>query len=104
MRASGHFTAITRGVIDLRDLIYFVSVMAAFLAANVIIVIEVADRDVGPARDQTPAEGVRRAPAHCALAGRADIIAAAAPPAARSDGGAASDVSRHQACLCPAPN
>jgi ABC-2 type transport system permease protein len=34
----GHFTAITRGVIDLRDLIYFVSVMIAFLAANAIIV------------------------------------------------------------------
>jgi len=33
-----HFTAITRGVIDLRDLFYFVSVMAAFLAANAIIV------------------------------------------------------------------
>jgi ABC-2 type transport system permease protein len=34
----GHFTAITRGVIDLRDLFYFVSVMAAFLAANAVIV------------------------------------------------------------------
>ena len=34
----GHFTAITRGVIDLRDLVYFGSVMAAFLAANAIIV------------------------------------------------------------------
>ena len=34
----GHFTAITRGVIDLRDLLYFASVMAAFLAANAIIV------------------------------------------------------------------
>jgi len=31
-------TAITRGVIDLRDLIYFISVMIAFLAANAIIV------------------------------------------------------------------
>jgi ABC-2 type transport system permease protein len=34
----GHFTAITRGVIDLRDLIYFISVMIAFLSANAIIV------------------------------------------------------------------
>jgi len=34
----GHFNAITRGVIDLRDLIYFISVMIAFLAANAIIV------------------------------------------------------------------
>jgi ABC-2 type transport system permease protein len=34
----GHFISITRGVIDLRDLIYFVSVMIAFLAANAIIV------------------------------------------------------------------
>src|ERR1700674_922290 len=34
----GHFTAITRGVIDLRDLIYFISVMIAFLAAHAIIV------------------------------------------------------------------
>ncbi len=34
----GHFSAITCGVLDLRDLVYFVSVMAAFLAANAIIV------------------------------------------------------------------
>ena len=34
----GHFTAITRGVIDLRDLTYFISVMIAFLTANAIIV------------------------------------------------------------------
>ena len=34
----GHFTAITSGVVDLRDVIYFVSVMAAFLAATAIIV------------------------------------------------------------------
>jgi ABC-2 type transport system permease protein len=34
----GHFTAITRGVIDLRDLVYFLSLMVAFLAANAILV------------------------------------------------------------------
>jgi ABC-2 type transport system permease protein len=34
----GHFTAITRGVIDLRDVVYFVSLMVAFLAANAILV------------------------------------------------------------------
>jgi ABC-2 type transport system permease protein len=34
----GHFTAITRGVIDLRDVVYFLSMMVAFLAANVVIV------------------------------------------------------------------
>jgi ABC-2 type transport system permease protein len=34
----GHFTAITRGVINLPDLIYFVSVMIAFLAANAVLV------------------------------------------------------------------
>ncbi len=34
----GHFTSITRGVIDLRDLVYFVSVMVAFLAASAILV------------------------------------------------------------------
>ncbi len=34
----GHFSAITRGVIDLRDVAYFVSVMIAFLFANVILV------------------------------------------------------------------
>ena len=33
-----HFSAITRGVLDLRDLVYFVSVMVAFLAANAILV------------------------------------------------------------------
>jgi ABC-2 type transport system permease protein len=34
----GHFAAITRGVVDLRDLVYFLSLMAAFLAANAILV------------------------------------------------------------------
>ena len=34
----GHFGAITRGVIDLRDVFYFVSIMIAFLAANAILV------------------------------------------------------------------
>jgi len=34
----GHFNAITRGVINLRDLVYFLSVMIAFLAANAILV------------------------------------------------------------------
>ena len=34
----GHFSAITRGVIDLRDVAYFVSVMIAFLFANAILV------------------------------------------------------------------
>jgi ABC-2 type transport system permease protein len=34
----GHFSAITRGVIDLRDLVYFLSVMIAFLGANAILV------------------------------------------------------------------
>jgi ABC-2 type transport system permease protein len=33
-----HFSAITRGVVDLRDLVYFLSVMIAFLGANAIIV------------------------------------------------------------------
>jgi ABC-2 type transport system permease protein len=33
-----HFTAISRGVIDLRDLIYFGSLIAAFLFANAVIV------------------------------------------------------------------
>ncbi|HTK79210.1 MAG TPA: ABC transporter permease subunit [Rhizomicrobium sp.] len=33
-----HFQAITNGVIDLRDLIFFFSLMALFLAANVVIV------------------------------------------------------------------
>jgi len=34
----GHFSDITRGVIDLRDLIYFLSIIIAFLAANAIVV------------------------------------------------------------------
>ena len=34
----GHFGAITRGVIDLRDVFYFVSIIIAFLAANAILV------------------------------------------------------------------
>jgi len=34
----GHFTAITRGVLDLRDLFYFVSIIVAFLGANAVIV------------------------------------------------------------------
>src|SRR5438045_4613074 len=34
----GHFTAITRGVVDLRDVVYFLSIMVAFLAANAIII------------------------------------------------------------------
>jgi ABC-2 type transport system permease protein len=34
----GHFAAITRGVLDLRDLFYFVSIIVAFLAANVVLV------------------------------------------------------------------
>jgi ABC-2 type transport system permease protein len=34
----GHFGAITRGVIDLRDVVYFLSVMIAFLAANAILI------------------------------------------------------------------
>jgi len=34
----GHFTAITRGVLDLRDLFYFVSIMVAFLAANAVLI------------------------------------------------------------------
>jgi ABC-2 type transport system permease protein len=33
-----HFQAITNGVIDLRDLIFFFSLMALFLAANIVIV------------------------------------------------------------------
>ena len=35
---SGHFAAVTRGVIEIRDLAYFLSLMVAFLAANAIIV------------------------------------------------------------------
>jgi ABC-2 type transport system permease protein len=34
----GHFTAVTRGVLDLRDLFYFVSIIVAFLGANAVIV------------------------------------------------------------------
>jgi len=34
----GHFSAITRGVIGLPDLVYFVSIIAAFLAATAILV------------------------------------------------------------------
>ena len=34
----GHFTAITRGVIDLRDITYFVSLMVASLCANALLV------------------------------------------------------------------
>ena len=34
----GHFTAITRGVLDLRDLFYFISIMVAFLGANAVII------------------------------------------------------------------
>ncbi len=33
-----HFSSITKGVIDLRDLIYFVSFMGCWLAANVIVI------------------------------------------------------------------
>jgi ABC-2 type transport system permease protein len=34
----GHFTAITRGVVDLRDLVYFVSIIVASLAANAVLI------------------------------------------------------------------
>jgi ABC-2 type transport system permease protein len=34
----GHFDAITRGVIDLRNVVYFLSIMIAFLCANAILV------------------------------------------------------------------
>jgi ABC-2 type transport system permease protein len=34
----GHFTAITRGVLDLRDLVYFLSLIAAFLGANAVLI------------------------------------------------------------------
>jgi ABC-2 type transport system permease protein len=34
----GHFAAIIRGVVDLRDLVYFLSLIIAFLAANAILV------------------------------------------------------------------
>jgi ABC-2 type transport system permease protein len=33
-----HFSAISAGVIDLRDLIFFVSLIALFLTANVVVV------------------------------------------------------------------
>lgn len=33
-----HFEGLTRGVIDLRDIVYFVSIMAGFLAANAILI------------------------------------------------------------------
>jgi ABC-2 type transport system permease protein len=34
----GHFTAITSGVVDLRDVVYFLSLVAAFLGANAVLV------------------------------------------------------------------
>ncbi|HVH80105.1 MAG TPA: ABC transporter permease subunit [Stellaceae bacterium] len=34
----GHFIAITRGVLDLRDLFYFVSIIVAFLGANAVLI------------------------------------------------------------------
>ena len=34
----GHFSAITRGVIEMRDLVYFLSIIIAFLAANAILI------------------------------------------------------------------
>jgi len=34
----GHFTAITRGVVDLRDVVYFVSIIVASLGANAVLV------------------------------------------------------------------
>jgi ABC-2 type transport system permease protein len=33
-----HFSAIVRGVIDLRDAVFFLSVMALFLFANAVVV------------------------------------------------------------------
>jgi ABC-2 type transport system permease protein len=33
-----HFIAITAGVIDIRDVIFFLSLIALFLAANVVVV------------------------------------------------------------------
>ena len=33
-----HFSAITRGVLDMRDLVYFLSLMVAFLGANAVLV------------------------------------------------------------------
>ena len=38
MSVAGHFSAIARGVIDLRDATYFLSIIVAFLAANAILV------------------------------------------------------------------
>jgi ABC-2 type transport system permease protein len=35
---TGHFRSINRGVIDLRDLVYFISIIVAFLAANALII------------------------------------------------------------------
>lgn len=34
----GHFSAITRGVIDFRDLVYFASIIVAFLGANAVLI------------------------------------------------------------------
>lgn len=34
----GHFGTITRGVLDLRDLVYFVSIIAGFLGANALLI------------------------------------------------------------------
>lgn len=34
----GHFSAITRGVIDFRDVVYFASIIIAFLGANAVLV------------------------------------------------------------------
>jgi ABC-2 type transport system permease protein len=34
----GHFGAITRGVIDMRDLVYFLSIIVAFLGANAVLI------------------------------------------------------------------
>jgi len=34
----GHFEAITRGVVDLRDVVYFLSIMIALLCANAILI------------------------------------------------------------------
>jgi ABC-2 type transport system permease protein len=33
-----HFLAITQGVIDLRDIVFFFSLIALFLAANIVII------------------------------------------------------------------
>jgi ABC-2 type transport system permease protein len=34
----GHFTAITRGVVDSRDVFYFLSLIVAFLGINAVLV------------------------------------------------------------------